>query len=117
MNDSLPPSPVSLQRRESAQRLSQTRPHAKLEHVPDVDHVSIVIRGRTIVDDVSFWIPKGEFVCLAGPNGAGKSTLLKAIMGLLPIASGSIKIGDEGVASGHHKIGYLPQRKDVCRAF
>jgi ABC-type Mn2+/Zn2+ transport system ATPase subunit len=117
VNESLPPSPHSLQRRESAQRLNQTRPDPKLEHVLDVDHVSIVIRGRTIVDDVSFWIPKGEFVCLAGPNGAGKSTLLKAIMGLLPIASGSIKIGDEGVAAGHHKIGYVPQRKGFDRDF
>jgi ABC-type Mn2+/Zn2+ transport system ATPase subunit len=108
---------MSLQRRESAQRLNQTRPDPKLEHVLDVDHVSIEIRGRMIVDDVSFWIPKGEFVCLAGPNGAGKSTLLKAIMGLLPIASGTIKIGDEGVAAGHHKIGYVPQRKGFDRDF
>jgi ABC-type Mn2+/Zn2+ transport system ATPase subunit len=117
VNESLPPSPMSLQRRASAEKLGQTRPDPKLEHVLDVDQVTITIRGKTIVNDISFWIPKGEFVCLAGPNGAGKSTLLKAIMGLLPVSSGTIKIGNEGVAAGHHKIGYVPQRKGFDRDF
>jgi ABC-type Mn2+/Zn2+ transport system ATPase subunit len=118
VNESLPPSPRSLERRSSAQRLSQTRPDPSLEHVLDVDKVSIEIRGKLIVDNVSFWIPKGEFLCLAGPNGAGKSTLLKAIMGLIPISAGTIKIaGTDDVASGHHKIGYVPQRKAFDRDF
>jgi len=117
VNESLPPSPLSVMRRESAQNLNQTRPDPKLEHVLDVEGVTIAIRGKTIVNNVSFWIPKGEFVCLAGPNGAGKSTLLKAIMGLLPVTAGTIKIGDEGVAAGHHKIGYVPQRKAFDRDF
>jgi ABC-type Mn2+/Zn2+ transport system ATPase subunit len=85
--------------------------------VLDVDHVGIDIHGRTIIDDISFWIPKGEFVCLCGPNGAGKSTLLKAIMGLIPTTRGTIKIGKEDVAAGHRKIGYVPQRKGFDRDF
>jgi len=118
VNESLPPSPASLQRRSSAERLSQTRPDPSLEHVLDVDKVSIEIRGKLIVDNVSFWIPKGEFLCLTGPNGAGKSTLLKAIMGLIPISAGTIKIaGADDVAAGHHKIGYVPQRKAFDREF
>ena len=114
---SLPPSLASLNRRQTAQALSQTRPDASLPSVLDVDGVSIEIRGRRIVDNVSFWIPKGEFVCLCGPNGAGKSTLLKAIMGLLPVASGRISIGGMDVVAGHHKIGYVPQRKGFDRDF
>jgi ABC-type Mn2+/Zn2+ transport system ATPase subunit len=114
---SVPPSPVSLERRNSARALSQTRPDPSLTHVLDVEHVVIEIRGKRILDDVSFWIPKGEFVCLCGPNGAGKSTLLKAIMGLLPTTSGTINIGGEGVVAGHHKVGYVPQRKGFDRDF
>src|SRR5688572_28303401 len=106
---------MSVNRRRNAQALQQTRPDAALEHVLDVEHVSITIRGRKIVDDVSFWIPKGEFVCLCGPNGAGKSTLLKAIMGLIPTSSGSITIGGQTVAAGHHRVGYVPQRKGFDR--
>jgi ABC-type Mn2+/Zn2+ transport system ATPase subunit len=116
-NTSLPPSPVSLERRSSARALSQTRPDPALTHVLDVESVVIDIRGKRILDDISFWIPKGEFVCLCGPNGAGKSTLLKAIMGLLPVTQGSIRIGGEGVVAGHHKVGYVPQRKGFDRDF
>ncbi|HTJ45724.1 MAG TPA: ABC transporter ATP-binding protein [Kofleriaceae bacterium] len=117
-DDIHPPAGVqSLERRRAATSLEQTRPDPSLGRVLDVDHVSITIRGRQIVEDVSFWIPKGEFVCLCGPNGAGKSTLLKAIMGLLPVSQGSIQIGGEGVAAGHHKVGYVPQRKAFDRDF
>jgi len=114
---SLPPSVESLRRRSTAQLLQQTRPDPALPRVLDVDAVSISIRGRPIVKGVTFWIPKGEFVCLCGPNGAGKSTLLKAIMGLLPLAEGRITIGGEDVAAGHRAIGYVPQRKGFDRDF
>jgi len=114
---SLAPSVMSVQRKKSALMLEQTRPDASLQSVLDVKDVTINIRGRTIIDEVSFWIPKGEFVCLCGPNGAGKSTLLKAIMGLLPVTSGAITIGGESVTAGHHKIGYVPQRKGFDRDF
>ncbi|HEY5946429.1 MAG TPA: ABC transporter ATP-binding protein [Kofleriaceae bacterium] len=112
-----PPPQTSLERTTTARALSQTRPDPSLPHVLDIDHVSIEIRGKRILDDVSFWIPKGEFVCLCGPNGAGKSTLLKAIMGLLPCAHGTIRIGGDNVVSGHHKVGYVPQRKGFDRDF
>jgi ABC-type Mn2+/Zn2+ transport system ATPase subunit len=116
-NASLPPSPKSIERRSSARALDQTRPDPSLTHVLDVENVVIEIRGKRILDDVSFWIPKGEFVCLCGPNGAGKSTLLKAVMGLLPCTSGTIRIGGEDVVAGHHKVGYVPQRKGFDRDF
>ncbi len=114
---SIPPLSHSVHRRSTAQSLQQTRPAASLPRVLDVDRVSIAIRGKAIVKDVSFWIPKGEFVCLCGPNGAGKSTLLKGIMGLLPVAGGRITIGGEDVAAGHRAIGYVPQRKGFDRDF
>jgi ABC-type Mn2+/Zn2+ transport system ATPase subunit len=113
---SLPPQ-VSIQRHTKAAALVQTRPDPSLGRVLDVGNVTIAIRGKKIIDNVSFWIPKGEFVCLCGPNGAGKSTLLKAIMGLLPITSGKIKIGDQDIATAQSKIGYVPQRKGFDRDF
>lgn len=117
MNGRPTPGQVSLERRASAQALNQTRPDPALQHVLDVDNLTIEIGGRTIIDDISFWIPKGEFVCLCGPNGAGKSTLLKAIMGLIPVTRGTIKIGQKDVETGHKEIGYVPQRKGFDRDF
>jgi zinc transport system ATP-binding protein len=117
-NDSLGPSPVSIQRLNSAKQLVQTRPDPALQHVLDVENLSVVIRGRTIVDNISFWIPKGEFVCLCGPNGAGKSTLLKAILGLVPFAPGGrVLVGGQELSTGQAKIGYVPQRKGFDRDF
>ncbi|MFN0249054.1 MAG: metal ABC transporter ATP-binding protein [Kofleriaceae bacterium] len=113
--ESIPP--VSLERRANAQKLVQTRPDPSLEHVLEVEHVTIELHGRTIIDDVSFWIPKGEFVCLCGPNGAGKSTLLKAILGLLPTSAGKIAIHGESVEEAHGRLGYVPQRKGFDRDF
>ena len=114
----IPPPFVSIERQKSAKQLVQTKPDPSLPRVLDVQDISVVIRGRRIVDNVSFWIPKGEFVCLCGPNGAGKSTLLKAIMGLLPFEPGGhVKIGGQDVALAHHKIGYVPQRKGFDRDF
>lgn len=46
-----------------------------------VRHLSVELSQRTILDDVSFKLEKGEFTALLGPNGTGKSTLLKAITG------------------------------------
>ena len=117
MSESPPPAERSVLRKQSAVALSQTRPDPSLEHVLDVENVTIAIRGRTIIDDLSFWIPKGEFLCLCGPNGAGKSTLLKSILGLIPIAKGKIRINGDEVGPGHHRIGYVPQRKGFDRDF
>ena len=69
---------------------------------------SVALGGRTILDHVEVTIAPGEFVAVLGPNGAGKSTLMKAILGLVPLASGSIAV--LGRAPGRAQIGYLPQR-------
>ena len=46
---------------------------------------------RTVLDQVSFEVPRG-ITGLVGPNGAGKSTLVKAILGLVRIAAGSVRV-------------------------
>jgi len=46
---------------------------------------------RTAIDDVSFSIGKGEFVCVVGPSGAGKTTLLRCISGLAEPSRGTVR--------------------------
>ncbi|MCS6872246.1 MAG: ABC transporter ATP-binding protein [Anaerolineae bacterium] len=46
----------------------------------------------TAVQDVSFSVAEGEFVCLVGPSGCGKTSLLRAIAGLQPISSGTLYV-------------------------
>ncbi len=68
-----------------------------------------------VLHGVDLSLRRGEVLCLLGRNGAGKSTLLKAIMGLVPAASGSIRLGErELTALPPHEVpragvGYVPQ--------
>ena len=66
---------------------------------------------RTIWSDVNLCIDPGQFVAVLGPNGAGKTTLVKAILGVQPLAEGSVSVFDRWVRRGNDEIGYLPQRR------
>jgi ABC-type Mn2+/Zn2+ transport system ATPase subunit len=94
-----------------------TIPDASLPTVLDVEDVTIRFGEKTVVEGVSFRVPVGEFLCLSGPNGAGKSTLLKAVLGLTPPTSGTIRICNLDVVRGRQKVGYVPQRKGFDRDF
>jgi ABC-type Mn2+/Zn2+ transport system ATPase subunit len=94
-----------------------TLPDPSMEHVLDANHVTVDLGGKRILEDVSFWIPKGEFVCLCGPNGAGKSTFLKTVLGLVHPTSGEIKILGQPPKRGTRQVGYVPQRKTFDREF
>ena len=61
---------------------------------------TVRLGGRTILDRASFSIREGEFVGMLGANGAGKTTLFRAALGLLPLASGAIKVFGEPVRRG-----------------
>ena len=94
-----------------------TLPEASQPKVFEARAVTVELGGRRILDDISFWIPKGEFVCLCGPNGAGKSTLLKTILGLIQPLRGSIHVLGEPPHRGSRQVGYVPQRKSFDRDF
>jgi urea transport system ATP-binding protein len=69
--------------------------------------------------DVDLTVPKGSCICLMGRNGVGKTTLLKALMGLLPIASGSVRFDGKAFqglppeARARSGIAYVPQGRDI----
>jgi len=62
-----------------------------------VEAVTVAYDRFVAVEDASLVVPEGSIVALLGPNGAGKSTLLKAIAGLVPCRSGSIRLGDRAL--------------------
>jgi zinc/manganese transport system ATP-binding protein len=72
-----------------------------------LDGVGVRLGGREILRDVSLTIEPGEFTGLIGPNGAGKTTLLRVILGLQPVSTGSVVLGDLARGAG---IGYVPQK-------
>ncbi|WP_334329910.1 ATP-binding cassette domain-containing protein [Companilactobacillus sp. HBUAS59699] len=58
----------------------------------EVNHLTKRFNNKTVVDDLSFNVKKGEIFGLLGPNGAGKTTTLRMMTTLLKIDSGSVKI-------------------------
>jgi zinc transport system ATP-binding protein len=68
-----------------------------------VENVNVHYRDNHVLEDISFEIERGQFVCIIGPNGGGKSTLLKSLVGLVQIHSGTIR-------KVSNKIGYVPQQ-------
>lgn len=65
--------------------------------------------GHTIWSDGTFSVAAGSIVGVIGPNGSGKTTLLEMILGLLPVASGRLRVLGEAPAKGNPRIGYVPQ--------
>ena len=57
-----------------------------------LEHISVEVEGRKILDDVSFEVKDGETKVILGPSGAGKSSLLKIILGLWKPDSGSVSV-------------------------
>ncbi|WP_290522168.1 energy-dependent translational throttle protein EttA [Aggregatibacter sp. oral taxon 458] len=67
------------------------------DKVIEVQHLSKSYGDRTLIDDLSFSIPKGAIVGIIGANGAGKSTLFRMLSGKEQPDSGSITLGETAV--------------------
>lgn len=78
-----------------------------------VENVTVAYRKKPVLQDISFTVPEGKLIGIIGPNGAGKSTLIKAILGLIPKASGSVSIYEKPYTKQRKLVGYVPQRGSV----
>ena len=79
----------------------------------ELDNVSAGYNGSLALQDITFQVPHGLRVAVIGPNGAGKSTLFKALVGLLPLRSGSIRIHGQALRQHQDCVAYVPQREEV----
>ena len=81
--------------------------------VLDVHDVTVAYHRKPVLWDIDLVIRKPRLIGIAGPNGAGKSTLIKSILGLVPMASGDVKVMGKPIHKMRHLIGYVPQRESV----
>ena len=78
--------------------------------------LTVVYRnGNIALEDASFEIPTSCICALVGINGSGKSTLFKAIMGFVPLRSGSVSILGHPAGKQLHRntVAYVPQNEEV----
>ena len=74
--------------------------------VLEAEHIHKAFGDRVLIDDLSFTLPRNGIVGVIGPNGVGKSTLFKTIVGLEPLTSGTLEVGDTV------KISYVDQNRE-----
>tara|TARA_B100000686_G_scaffold351878_1_gene452006 strand:+ start:2677 stop:3423 length:747 start_codon:yes stop_codon:yes gene_type:complete len=84
------------------------------------DQIPLILKKLTVAYqdspalwNVSFITPTQKLTAIIGPNGAGKSTLIKAILGLVPIVSGEIRVFGKKPKHALNRIAYVPQRNTV----
>jgi branched-chain amino acid transport system ATP-binding protein len=75
--------------------------------------------GDPVIRDITVQTSPGEVVSLVGPNGSGKSTLLKSLVGVVRVASGTVRVGDRDLTNAAPEdvaraaVGYVPQVDDI----
>ncbi len=84
-----------------------------------LDTINVYYGESHILRDVSFALEPGQVVCLMGRNGVGKTTTLKAIMGLLPVRSGQVKLENVEITKeptdrrAKRGLAYVPQGREI----
>ena len=78
------------------------------------ENLTLGYNSRIIIENLSFSVNKGDYLCIIGENGSGKTTLMRTILRLHKALAGKITTGDGLLPD---EIGYLPQQTDIQRDF
>src|SRR4029453_19452660 len=77
--------------------------------VRELRRAPVAYERDPVVEGVEGEVAAGQSVALIGPNGAGKSTLIRAILGLVPLTSGTIRVLGRPPPAGRRQVAYVPQ--------
>ena len=91
--------------------MTDSRHHHHAHPVLEIDNAVVAYGRVAALQGIDGSIDAGESVALIGPNGAGKSTLLKAILGLVPLQSGSITVLGTTPLLARQRVAYVPQHE------
>lgn len=97
----------------SDRHIEETNP----EHSPDaplsIHAMTVAYHRRPVLWDIDLDVPPGALLGVVGPNGAGKSTLIKAVLELVPMLSGRVRVYGKPYQQQRALVGYVPQRESV----
>ncbi len=89
------------------------RPEHSAASPLSIHDMTVAYHRKPVLWDIDLDLPDGRLISLVGPNGAGKSTLIKACLGLVPAASGLVRIYGKPYEEQRHLVAYVPQRESV----
>jgi len=69
-----------------------------MDAILDVRNVTVRFGGVVALDNVSFRVMRGEFLCLIGPNGAGKTTMMRAVTGVIKPQTARVLLGGKDIS-------------------
>ncbi|WP_414530704.1 metal ABC transporter ATP-binding protein [Nodularia chucula] len=79
----------------------------------NIAHVGVHYRSTAALTEVNCVVKPGRITGIFGPNGAGKSTLMKAMLGLVPLSSGTVLYQEKPLKQQLEKVAYIPQRSQI----
>ena len=79
----------------------------------ELSNVTLAFAGSPVLSNITLAVRDHEFIGVLGPNGSGKTTLMRAILGLVHLRTGSIRVLGRPVATGNPAVGYLPQMRGL----
>ena len=82
----------------------------------EFEHVSISFSGRPVLEDVSFYVDRGQTLCILGRSGVGKSVSLRILMGFLKPDSGSVRVDGQEI-TGYTEEQMQEVRKRITMVF
>jgi manganese/zinc/iron transport system ATP- binding protein len=88
-------------------------PTAGTTEAVTVRDLTVAYRDKPVLWDIDLAIPAGTLTAIIGPNGAGKTSLIKAMLGLLPLAAGSVDVFGQPYHRQRRLVAYVPQRGSV----
>ena len=95
---------------------SNAEPSPSLEHFISFSHVGISFDGRSVLEDISFYVDRGQTLCIMGRSGVGKSVALRMLMGFLKPDEGSIRVEGQEITTLDEE-GLQAIRKHVTMVF
>jgi NitT/TauT family transport system ATP-binding protein len=83
----------------------------------EISHVSKRYATRqgklSAIEDISFEVAAGEFLCIVGPSGCGKTTLLRLLAGLVMPNEGQVRLHDQPVQGPMQQVGFVFQKANL----
>lgn len=104
------PIPANRPQSDAAREFGAEHPSSSPLSIHDM---TVAYHRRPVLWDIDFDAPPGRLIAIVGPNGSGKTTLIKAVLDLIPKASGRVMIFGKPYRKQRGRVGYVPQRGSV----